>query len=311
MYRNLGMKSLGVFSLQSETIESALSYGFRSIDLNYDDFRDSVHTYGLAHARRMIDSAKIRLGSFRLPFVLGGNSEKFEKSLAKLSEDASWLAEINCTRCIAAVRPNDKELPYHENFELHKNRLQKLGEVLEEHGIRVGVGFDAARPHKEEDGYEFIRSLDALIALLGMIPKNNVGANVDLWQLYKSGGDVEQIRQLAPERIINVVVSDAIASLERDQPPEHSRVLPGETGVIDSVAAIRLLEELGYDGPVTPAADKSNFPEMARDNIAKKAGDAMRRLWESSGLSAPATVLVGASADENENDGQDVETLPE
>ena len=64
----------------------ALTYGFEGIDLAVVDFATRARLRGVPYARRLIDSAKIALGTFALPVDWEGDEETFEKDLAKLPE---------------------------------------------------------------------------------------------------------------------------------------------------------------------------------------------------------------------------------
>ena len=71
-------------------------------------------------------------------------------------------------------------------------------------------------------------------------------------------------------------------------------MLPGETGVIDTAAALVALAEMGYDGPVTPAPDKSQLRGMRRDAIVKAAGEKLDAVWKRAGLNAVGKQTVAA-----------------
>ena len=91
----------------------------------------------------------------------------------------------------------------------------------------------------------FIASFDALVKLVKMCVGDNIGVVADLWQIHVGGGDVEQLSLLAPNQIAAVVLSDIAADVAADQADESHRLLPGESGVIDSVRALGLLAEMG------------------------------------------------------------------
>ena len=42
------------------------------------------------------------------------------------------------------VEPYNDDLPYHENFELHRRRFGEIGELLARHSIKLGLTFQAA-----------------------------------------------------------------------------------------------------------------------------------------------------------------------
>ena len=70
MFKNLSPTALGVSGHQSEIIELALTYGFAGMDLDVADFATRAKLRGMPYARRLIDSANIRLGTFRPAPVL-------------------------------------------------------------------------------------------------------------------------------------------------------------------------------------------------------------------------------------------------
>ena len=67
MFKNLNLEVLGVSGRTSEIIELALSFGFKGVDLDLVNFQQQVQVNGLARARRLLDSAKLKIGTFRLP----------------------------------------------------------------------------------------------------------------------------------------------------------------------------------------------------------------------------------------------------
>ena len=71
MFKNLNTEALGLSASQSELIELALSFGFKGIDLDVVDFSAQVKEHGLPKARRLLDSAKLKIGAFKLPVRQG------------------------------------------------------------------------------------------------------------------------------------------------------------------------------------------------------------------------------------------------
>ena len=72
-------------------------------------------------------------------------------------------------------------------------------------------------------------------------------------------------------------------------------MLPGETGVIDSAAALTQLAEMGFDGPVTPAAHPKRFEGQSRNAIAKSAGEKLDAVWKGAGLNASGKLTAAAA----------------
>ena len=60
MFKNLSTQALGITAMrESEKIELALTFGFRGIDLDIDEFHQRIQTSDLERASRLIRSAKI------------------------------------------------------------------------------------------------------------------------------------------------------------------------------------------------------------------------------------------------------------
>jgi hypothetical protein len=68
-------------------------------------------------------------------------------------------------------------------------------------------------------------------------------------------------------------------------------LLPGETGAIDSAAALTALAEMGYDGPVVPMPHADRFKGLGRQQIFRTTSEKLDQVWKAAGLS-PAGKLV-------------------
>ena len=287
MFKNLNPEALGLSTSQNELIELALSFGFRGIDLDVVEFAAQVKEQGLPKARRLLDSAKLKIGAFKLPVCWYADEATFRGDLQKLPELLGPAVEIGATRALTEIEPASDERPYHQNFEFHQKRLAELAAALEPKGVRLGVGFSAAASDRQGKAFEFIHTLDALLMLLGMTPAKNLGVSLDLWHLWASGGSFDVVRtKLKPEQIVAVQLADvADPGAEPEGQPVASRRLPGETGTIDTPAVLTALAELGYSGPVTPLPHSSQFAGLRRDQIVKLTGERLDAAGKAAGLS--------------------------
>lgn len=286
MFRNLSTDSLGVSGRQSEIIELALSFGFKGVDLDLLDFQEQVKVNGLPRARRLLDSAKLKIGTFRLPLVWDDTDEIYQQGLQALGESLKLAADVGATRAITSLAPANDTRPYHENFEFHRRRLTALGEVLAPHGMRLGIELLSSAAARKDRAYQFIYTLDALAMLVSMIRSTNVGIVLDPWQIRAGGGTLDDAQKIGPTRIVAVYLSDAPADVPPAELTDEQRLLPGETGTIDSAAVLTRLAEWGFDGPVTPRAHKSHVVAMRREQVVKLAGQRLDEAWKSAGLNA-------------------------
>ena len=294
MYRTLSADALGLSGRQSEIIELALSHGFTGIDLDVVDFAHQVERSGAAHAKRLIESAKLRLGAFRLPIAWDGDDAAFRPELEKLSKLAETAAAAGCQRAITTIAPASDERPFHENFQFHTRRLGELAKALEPHGIRLGIDFVATAAARKDHGFEFLHTFDAVLMLLDLIPASNVGLVANGWQIYASGGDTTKLRKLGNDRIVDVLLADAPADVAPTELTDEQRLLLGESGVPDNAALLTLLAEIGYDGPVSASPHRAALAGKSRDACVKAAAEALDGLWKSAGLSPAGKQTAGA-----------------
>jgi len=285
MFKNLNPAALGVTGHQSEIIELALTYGFAGMDLNVVEFATRSRLKGVEYARRLIDSAKLKMGSFALPVDWEADEETFAKDLAKLPELAGAAVAAGCTRCIATVSPANDSRPYHENFEFHKRRFQEICRALEPAGVRIGVGYKAAEYLRKDRAFQFVHDLDALTLLVNMVAAPNIGLLLDIWDVVVAGGSLDSVRKLPANQIVAVHVADLPPAAVNGEIDEKSRLLPGgEEGRIDVATLLVYLKSAGYDGPVTPRPSRGIFQSRRRDLVVKQAGEAMDKVWRAAGL---------------------------
>jgi sugar phosphate isomerase/epimerase len=297
MFKNLNPSALGVSGHQSEIIELALTYKFAGMDLDVADFATRARLCGMPYARRLIDSANIRLGTFELPFRCDADQESFEKGMEKLPEYARAAAEVGCTRCVTTLMPGGEERPYHENFEFHRSRLTEICAAIQPAGIHLGVGFQGAEYLRHDHAFQFVHDFDALTLLLKMADAPNLGLLLDVWDLVACGAPVDAIRNLPPDQIVAVQIADMPADVPLSELNQKSRLLPGaENSQIDTAGALIILADLGYDGPVTPKPSRGVFETRKRDIIVKQTGEAMDRVWRAAGLRTNHTAVAHAAS---------------
>jgi len=284
MFKNLDLPALGLSGTQSQMIESALSSGFKGIDLDMVEFAAEAKAQGLPKARRLLDSARLKIGSFRLPIDWHGDDAGFAAELERIGELAALAKELNCTRAVTLLEPASDERPYHQNFEFHRQRLATICKKLEPAGVRLAVGIQAAPELRANRAFQFVCSFDALQMLLGMVQAKNLGVVVDTWDLFAGGGSLDAVKRLPVDKVLVVRLSDAASTGSPGEWQPTDRTLPGESGAIDSVALLGMLADIGYDGPVTPVSHVSRMQGKRREEIVKLAGQSLDTVWKAAGL---------------------------
>jgi sugar phosphate isomerase/epimerase len=278
MYKNLSADGLGISGRQSELIELSLTYGFRGLDLDIQDLIKRAQSGGVESACRFLESAKIEVGGFELPVRWLADEPTYKSDLEQLEVALEISAALGGKCCYTMIQPGSDELPYHENFELHRKRLAELAAILAKREMRLGLGLLAAPAHRVEKRFEFIYQADALLTLVKTVGAANVGLLYDTWNWHVGGGTLEQIRECGADGIVAVRIADAPADMDLAAAEETDRIPPSEEGAIDVPAIIALLNELGYEGPVSMYADPSRYAGRTREAIVQEAQTALDEL---------------------------------
>jgi len=280
MFRNLNAAGLGIAVRQSEMLELALTHKFQGINFDVGEFLKRIESRGLEDARRLIASARLKIGEFQLPFDWHADDENFKGALEEFSLQAEHLAGIGALRCVASVLPTSNQLPYHENFELHRQRLGEIARALKPHGIQLGIAFSAAPEHRDSSQYQFIHEANAAVMLLKTISGSNVGLVVDTWDWMVGGGTVESLLELGTDQIVSVRLADIQQGADLAVLSEKERCLPTSEGLVDCLGLLTKLAQENYDGPVSLCVGRDAFEGLARDSIVKHAAEILNQLWE-------------------------------
>ncbi len=159
------------------------------------------------------------------------------------------------------------------------------------------MGFRGAESLRNGQTFQFIHDFEALSLLVQMVGVSNVGILLNVWDFCVAGGAIESLRSLSAQQIVAVELADAPADQPLTGLGEESRLLPAPGGAIDLVSVLTLLEEIGYDGPVTPVPNRKTLDTGRRDAAVRSAADGMTRLWRAAGLvsegKGPATATKG------------------
>jgi sugar phosphate isomerase/epimerase len=283
MFRNLSTVGLPLSGRPSELIELALSFGFDSMDIDIVDFEQQAELYGVEHARRLMVSARLNSGLFQLPVDLGGDEAAFKHDLDLLPKRLEFAQATEAPRAAATIAPVSGDHSFKDLLELHRQRLDLVGEKLARHGVTLGL---AIRPETEASaggGSQFINTYEGLLGLVA-VSHPSVGAIVDSWALHVTGEGLGVIGNVPRGRLVEVRLSDAPRDVRGADLHANQRLLPGDTGVIDCAGIVKQAHEAGFDGPVTPWADRSALAGRGREKIVKLAGDRLEAIWREAGL---------------------------
>ena len=283
MFRNLSTVGLPLSGRPSELIELALSFGFDAMDIDILDFQQQADTFGVPHARRLMVSARLKAGVFHLPVELAADEAAFERDMKALPRFLELAEATEATRAVATIAPASDEHSFKDFFELHRTRLHTIGDLLAPRNIMLGLAIQPEAEAREGKANQFISSYEGLLGLVA-VAHERIGAVADAWALHVTGEPVEMIEKTPRGRLVEVRLSDAPREGAAASLGHAQRLMPGETGVIDSAAVLRHAKAAGFEGPVTPWADRATLAGRGREKIVRLAGDRLEAAWKDAGL---------------------------
>ena len=290
MYKNLNPASLGVSGRQSELIELTLTYGFRGLDLDAADLLKRATLQGSEEAGKYIRSAKIKIGGWALPVQLGADDGVFQSEIERLSLTAETARKVGFSYCTMDLQPACDKLPYHENFERHRQRLSKVGDVLAGTGLRLGVGLKAAPEFRQDRVYPFIHKAEELLTLIRTVNHTHVGLALDTWNWQIGGGGSDTLADVKGKQIVSVTIADVPADADLAAIDVSQRLLPTEQTIPQHARLVAILAERKYDGPVTLLPASRHVAGMTRDHIIEKCASLLEQIWMQAGLAKPSRI---------------------
>ncbi len=280
MYKSLNVGVLGHRQPFAEVCALAARYGFTGVDVAGSELhQDNLDTF-----RQLLTTYNLQPGLVSLPLNFRGTQAQFDTCLTQLPEQAALAVELGYTRTTTVVMPGDNQLCFRENWSLHVERLRPLAEILEHHGIRLGLEFIGPKTLRHQFQHAFLHTMDGVLGLCAAIGTPNMGLLVDLFHMFTSHSHLEDIRFLRPEDIVLVHLNDALAGRSPDEQMDLERDLPGATGMTDCVAFLHRLRAIAYDGPCTVEPFQKRLHALTPDEAVRETAASLDAVWQAAGL---------------------------
>ena len=268
--------SPGAIGVKAPTIEAAAEAarvgGFAAVEISP---KEAVER-GVEAARAALGG--IAVAGFGVPFDWRGEHEAWQVGLSALPAQASAMAALGCRRCSTWVLPMSDSRDFDDNLAFHIGRLTPIAQVLAAEGINLGLEYVGPKTLWSKGKFPFVHTMAGMLDM-GREIGSNVGLLLDAWHWYTSHETVADIEALRPEQVVYVHVNDAPASIPVDEQLDHTRALPGETGVIDLAGFFGALRKIGYEGPIVCEPFKKDLADLPDDAARlRKVGEAMDRV---------------------------------
>lgn len=225
--------------------ELAARVGYAAVDVNLGAaMRDGVEA-----TRALLARLKLRPGIVGLPVDFRQDEAIFQQGLAKLEEAARFARAIGCPRMATWVM-SSSERPKAEQRQILKERIQACAEILNKHGVRLGLEFLGPLHLRRRFPHEFIYQMDEMLDFARECGPN-LGLLLDSWHWHLAGATVADILRAGKDGIVHVHVSDVPAGLPLEKILDSERLMPGE-GAVDWVGFFGALRKIGYRDAVSP-----------------------------------------------------------
>jgi sugar phosphate isomerase/epimerase len=251
MYKNLNPGAIGIKCGFVEGLDLAREAGFAGADLSLGDAERIAAEQGAEAVKALYAERGLKIGGWGFPVSWRGSDAEFFESLGRLPAQARLAADLGCFRTMTWMLGWSSDLPRQEHFDRVHRRFKLSAEILKDYGHSLGLEFIGPRTSRAPHKYGFIYTMDGMLTLANAIGTGNVGLLFDVWHWYTACSTLDDVRKLRPEDVVYVHINDAPAGIDVLDQIDNQRCLPGETGVIPNGDLLRILHEIGYDGPVT------------------------------------------------------------
>lgn len=277
MFKNLSPGAVGISCNWIEGLDLARDAGFQGADVSLGEAAKLADEQGVDAVKALFTERSLKMGGWGFPVNWQGSQAEFDASLEKLPAQAKLAAELGCFRTATWMPSWSDERTRHEQFQFVTTRFRAVAEILKEYGHRLGLEFIGPRTLRAGKNHGFVYTMDGMLTLCSAIGTGNVGLLFDGWHWYTSQSTLDDVRHLSADDVVYVHVNDAPTGIGVLDQLDNQRCLPGETGVIPNGDLLRVLNEIGYDGPVTVEP----FNQPLRDLAAKDKPAAALRTRES------------------------------
>ncbi len=284
MFKNLSPGAVGIKANFEQALDVAARFGFGGVDVGIGEIANLIDQQGAGFVKDKFAARKLRLGGLGCPVEFRKDEATWQQGLAALPRLAKAAVVIGCTRAATWIMPCSDTMDFQTNFDFHVTRLRPIAQVLKDNGCSFGLEFVGPATIRKGKKFEFIYDMPGMLKLCDAIGTGNMGLLLDCWHWYTSHGTAEDLRRLAAKQVVYVHVNDAPKGVAVDEQLDNVRCLPAETGVIDIGSFLRILREIGYDGPVTPEPFRKDLATLPTDEAAKLVADAMDKAWKAGGL---------------------------
>ena len=283
MEKILNCNGLGVSGRQNEMIELALTHKFDAVEIDMTDLLGRHEALGKEFACQFLQSAKMKIGTFRLPVDLDADDATYNEQLSKIDTVLELAEELNGTCCYVRIAPTHAELSFQENFDRHSTRLAELAPKFAAKSIKIGLALQAAADQKKHDK-KFVQTTEELLTLARTIGQPNVGICLDTWNWVVGDGAKDQLSELKADQITEVRLADVPAEVDTTTIKQNQLALAGEVEGSIVPEVLKHLSTISYEGPICVLTASSMLGGRSKNAVVGGIAKQLNRLLIEAGL---------------------------
>ena len=271
--------AIGVQVNQLELIELAAQHGFEAIT-PYPTFLADQKAAAVTDLLADMKKKKLVWGVAGLPVEFRKDETKFKADLAELPRLAEALQKARGTRMSTWIMPTHAELNYLKNFRQHVSRLQQVAQVLNDHGIRLGLEYVGPKTLRDRDKYAFVSTLEETRALIADLKQPAVGVVLDSFHWYTAEESIDDILTLTNQEVVACDLNDAHRGRGPREQIDGERELPVATDIIPTKDFLQALVKINYDGPVRAEPFNRALNALGDEAAVAATADAMQQAFK-------------------------------
>ena len=268
--------SLGIRADQAKAISLAAEYRFESVQ----PFPSDLRRDGVQKHLDALREHGLRWAAAGLPVEFRKDDQEFEEGLSALPRAAAALQEAGADRVGTWLRPSSDELTYLQNFKRTAARLRRVAQVLQDHGLRLGLEYVGTKRNWTAGRHSAVHTMAGTKDLIAETGMSNVGFVLDSWHWWTSRETADDIRTLAGSDVISADLNDAPSGVPRDEQYDNQRELPLATGVINVRDFLQALVEIGYDGPIRAEPFNKALNELDDAEASRRTVEALNSAFD-------------------------------
>ena len=284
-----------------DDLQVAKNAGYDGLEVKIEEIARLVREKSIDYVEDCFAEAEIAVGGWCLPspwiedfkyvvprwedveLTWRGGEERQDNLLRALPNLARISQQLGCRWAYTWILTFSDDRDYAENFDWHVQQLRPVVEILKDFDVRLGLEWQAPLKNlRKGRRYDFIEDMSGMLELCREIEvgKDSVGLLVDSWHWHLSGGTLEDLQSLRAEQVAYVHICDAPAGIAPAEQIDLVREVCGETGVIDLVGFLKCLQQIGFDGPITPSVPGSKSLEgLSTLEEARANCESLEKLW--------------------------------